>query len=608
MSYEEIKKFEPFWGEWYIKEQIGSGSVGDVFKIYKKEHGRVYISALKIIKIPTNVQKENFNTFNSSLGNNTSPTEFFGDIVENIMKEIDLLYNLKGNSNIVSLEDTAVKKIYKEDKWYIMVRMEYLTPLSKTITQKSFVEDDIIKLAIDLCSALNICHKKNIFHRDIKEANVFITDDNNYKLGDFSVAKLSDGESKAFTQVGTLNYMAPEILQGKSYTTNTDIYSLGLMMYKIINHNRFPFMPKYPEKITANDIEDAISKRLSGKIFDKPMNCSNHLFKVISKACAIVPEKRYQSVEEFKNDLLKIQNKNFSEINIDINSLNTTNTISGNYQTNNQTYDIFGINQNRQKTDSKNIEKNYEDTNKNNKKSSFLKIILPVFLIIIISTSIIVFLKNKNDDTLNISYSKETDIDSIENNETTDLSTEKISNTPTSTTSPTESITPTESLIEEDNIQNLEDDELENVKTIGDNLIKNAGAEEIFNNWEKSGDLIASTKDSFNGNTSFFFNPWIDPATMNQTISIKKNTYYLISCYSKSKYDEDVIFSLQLKFDNGEQSLDTGISTSDDWKLYRRVIQIPDTILNTETTFSVTGGGTLSEIYLDDIIFIEIQI
>ena len=119
-----IYKYEPLWGNWIVKEFLGQGSISEVYKVLKYEYDREYVSAVKVIKIPTIEQSKCFGMLYDGI-NDEFTEVYYEAITDNIIKEIDLLYKLRGNSNIISYEDHMIKKVNSENIWHIFIRMEY---------------------------------------------------------------------------------------------------------------------------------------------------------------------------------------------------------------------------------------------------------------------------------------------------------------------------------------------------------------------------------------------------------------------------------------------------------------------------------------------------
>lgn len=97
--------------------------------------------------------------------------------------------------------------------------------------------------------------------------------------------------------------MAPEIYYEKEYGAQVDIYSLGLVLYWLLNHNRGPFLPAYPEPITYASREQALRRRVSGEVMSPPEEAEPQLAKVILKACAFAPQDRYADAKALREEL-----------------------------------------------------------------------------------------------------------------------------------------------------------------------------------------------------------------------------------------------------------------------------------------------------------------
>lgn len=266
------------WKDWEIKEELGRGTSGTVYLAEKDVGGKTFQSAIKIITIPA--------------GN---PDDKDPDI----MQEIQIMEQLKGLTNIVSIEDVAKEKSLSSG-WTVYIRMEYLTPFpewKKTNVPQPVSEDIIVRLGKDICEALEECEKKGIVHRDIKPSNIFVSDKGHFKLGDFSISRILDKKRAQLTNSGTELYIAPETEKYGSYDARSDIYSLGLVLYELGNNNRMPF--------ETTDQYSANRKRLAGEPIDKdPEMITNHsLAEAIKKAVCFKPEDRFPNAAAFAQGL-----------------------------------------------------------------------------------------------------------------------------------------------------------------------------------------------------------------------------------------------------------------------------------------------------------------
>ncbi|MBQ1688461.1 MAG: protein kinase [Lachnospiraceae bacterium] len=337
---------EKYFGDYKIDCIIGNGAYGKAYRIVREEFGHTYEACLKIIELPadqtevSSLQQEGMTIENV--------TEYYRSMAENFVKEFELMSKLKGNSYIVSYEDHKVIEKQNEFGWKIYIKMELLTPLLEYIRKNGMTYYDVLNLGIHVCNALELCKKNHIIHRDIKPDNIFVSNNGEFKLGDFGVAKQMEQSEMALSRKGTKSFMAPEIFKGNPYNASVDIYSLGIVLYRFLNRNRLPFMPQAPLPIHFSDKENAQNKRLRGDVMPHPSDASEKLSQIILKACAYQPEDRYQDPRLLREALEKVmqEEENFVlfEPTPDDSFMKTTTSFSSNSQEEDQKTVLLGSN------------------------------------------------------------------------------------------------------------------------------------------------------------------------------------------------------------------------------------------------------------------------
>ena len=198
--------------------------------------------------------------------------------------------------NIVSIYDVG-----HEDNLYFIV-MELIQ--GKTLKQ-IITEDGVlpwkwsINIAIQIASALEIAHKNNIVHRDIKPHNIIITEDGVAKVTDFGIAKaVSNSTITAFgTTIGSVHYFSPEHARGGYTDAKSDIYSLGVVMYEMMT-GRVPFDADTPVSIALKHMQEKPVEpiKLNPSI---PYAVNKIIMKAMQKEVAL----RYSSATEMLKDL-----------------------------------------------------------------------------------------------------------------------------------------------------------------------------------------------------------------------------------------------------------------------------------------------------------------
>ncbi|MCQ2493779.1 MAG: protein kinase [Lachnospiraceae bacterium] len=288
---------------WKIVRVLGEGSFGKVFEIVKESGPVSVTSALKVITIPKS-DSEVIAIRNEGL-DEVATRKYFKSMVDEVSNEIVMMASVKNHPNVVRYEDHEIIEHTESLGWDVLTRMEMLTPMDNYVNAHSMSEDDILAMGEQICSALEYCHKKGMIHRDIKPANLFVNEIGYFKLGDFGIARTVEKTTGEMSQKGTLNYMAPEIYMNKPYGASVDIYSLGMVMYRMLNMGRAPFMPLPPAVPTREDRDNAMVRRMGGEVLPAPANASPIVADVLLKACSADVNYRYKSAAEFKKAIAR---------------------------------------------------------------------------------------------------------------------------------------------------------------------------------------------------------------------------------------------------------------------------------------------------------------
>lgn len=188
--------------------------------------------------------------------------------------------------------------IPKEDTYWMI--MEYVE--GKTLEDWLFIHKKIThqlaaSIAVQMLDGLYHAHRKGIIHRDIKPANVMINEDGEVKIMDFGIARMRNAQriTSHGKSVGTLEYMAPEQIQGNEGDERTDVYAVGNIMYEMLCGTT-PFQSDTDYRL----MKDKLEKKPESIIQENP-TVPDSFEKIIFKALNRNPDRRYQTALELKN-------------------------------------------------------------------------------------------------------------------------------------------------------------------------------------------------------------------------------------------------------------------------------------------------------------------
>ncbi len=303
MNEERIRQI---WPDWQLQEQLDGGTFGIVYRASHRA-GTELQAAVKLIEIPQDAgQTEQLRRDGLS---EEQIANRYRQVIEAFSAEIRRMDLLKGISQIVSVEDYRILPHETDPGCTICIRMELLKTLRQYTCDKQLAENEVIQLGIDICRGLEICHENGILHLDVKPDNIFVNDRLCsrvlFKLGDFGASRELILTQEQMTAQGTMLYMAPEVYRQERPDARTDLYSLGLTLYRLMNHDTMPFLQQ-KQFFTHDDLVDATRLRLLGHSISDPDAASGAFAAVIQKACAWKPEDRYANAREMRLALEKL--------------------------------------------------------------------------------------------------------------------------------------------------------------------------------------------------------------------------------------------------------------------------------------------------------------
>lgn len=298
------------WPNWKITRQLGYGSYGIVYEIVRENQGNQYACALKVLRMEiggVGIASAAASGYDRSFY--AEQERDLDDFENRVRTEINLMMQLKGIPNIVGIEDYDM--VSDENSRTFLIRMEELESLDKYIKRtKPLQREEIVRMGIDMCTALEHCEEKKILHRDIKPSNIYYNEKAGYKLGDFGISRtLSFLREKMFMtgSIGTIQYMAPEVYFGGKYDQTVDIYSLGIVLYIYLNDELPPFCSDNDRdeagQVSSTVFHEANMRRLIGDMLPAPINADKALVEIVCKACDPNPANRFQSASDLKKAL-----------------------------------------------------------------------------------------------------------------------------------------------------------------------------------------------------------------------------------------------------------------------------------------------------------------
>ena len=273
-----LRGYAPLWGHWVPETRIYRSGSCSVYTLSDAKAEQGFSCVVKVITV---------------LGQ--------GDALERSLaearQEIAALEQLRGCGHVVTLYDDACFPLYENDTlvgWDVLLRMERLDCVAELLREGEVLPlAEVYTLARDIAAALSAAHHAGLIHRDVKPANLYRTADGHFQLGDFSIARRCRA-GVLETMTGTAAYMAPEVARGEVYDGRADLYSLGIVLYQLLNRGQLPLME---ENTPFFEREAAVRRRWQGTRLPPPPEGDRRLKRIVLRCCQALPQNRFASAD-----------------------------------------------------------------------------------------------------------------------------------------------------------------------------------------------------------------------------------------------------------------------------------------------------------------------
>lgn len=280
LFFDETSPAEQLVGPYRLIREIASGGMGQVFLAVRSDEQFKRYVALKLIR--------------KELVNETILNRFYD--------ERQILASLN-HPFIARLFDGGTTA--EEVPWFAMEYVDGI-PVTDYFEQSKTSTEDIIRMFLNVCSAVQYAHQNLVIHRDLKPENILITEEGDPKLLDFGIAKLMTHEPMPHStqfqnRIMTPEYASPEQARHDPITTASDVYSLGVLLYKLMTGSLpYEFQKRSSaaiEKTICNTIPQLPSAKSGLNVLKGDLDA------IIMKALRKDPSERYASAEQLAGDL-----------------------------------------------------------------------------------------------------------------------------------------------------------------------------------------------------------------------------------------------------------------------------------------------------------------
>ena len=249
---------------------------------------------VKIISIPASQKQLDALLLTGAYSSKEDALAYFAELSQGTMEEAKLLQRLSQLEGFTGYTDWQLVPMEEEVGFELYLLSPYRTTLDRQFRQEPLTHLGAVNLGLDLCAALTVSRRSGSLYVDLKPSNIFITDKQEYRIGDLGFIALDSLKYASLPEKYRSSYTAPEITDAYSSLNDTlDIYAVGLILYQAFNNNELPFEGAAP-----------------AEPFAPPAYADYEMAEIILKACDPDPANRWEDPVQMGQALVNYMQRN----------------------------------------------------------------------------------------------------------------------------------------------------------------------------------------------------------------------------------------------------------------------------------------------------------
>ena len=266
-----------------IVDCLGRRGGTTVYSVKSTKSEQLYV--LKHISVPETQRQVDALILTGAAADEEAAQKYYQQVVSDYRDELEQLETLASSPNLACFHSYEITPKEEGVGFDVYLLAEQRTSLEAYLAETTITQSSAVNLAMDLCNALNDLRAAGLIHRDVKPANIFLSPQSHFMLGDMGIAKIDELKYCSMPESMISPYSAPELFDLMANVNETvDLYAVGSILYRIYNGGHAPFED---EKTSA---KSADKQRITGQELPAPMFADYEMAEIILKACAFRPE------------------------------------------------------------------------------------------------------------------------------------------------------------------------------------------------------------------------------------------------------------------------------------------------------------------------------